>query len=302
MRSVHVIEPSRPALKHATFPRVVRGVAAAVILALTMSGLAPTAALADGPVAPSIPWFDPHDPAAQPTAAERRVLAQKNRQYEHLLAAHQSWMDKNCTSGVCPMAGDPGGGGFPYSVVLNVAALQQQYCNWCGPATTQAVQYWMNNFQWATAQSTIASSEGTCFPPNNCGTIVYRNRQGLNSYVSPLPAHFIYWEYQTTSSGDWWGKIQTDIAFYYMPQIATVAPHDINAALWLPDWATAVDAGHYIVVDGYWGYSYTGASVQYEDSSSGCMGNTGRYSTSSATMYYVIMRGSNNHPSNWIIW
>lgn len=274
-----------------------------VLVAILTLAVPPAGARADGPVIPSIPSFDPHDPAAQPTADVRRVLAVKQARYEQLAAAQRAWLQRTCPSGVCPNAGTTGGGGsFPYSILLNVAALQQQYCNWCAPAATQEVQYWNNSFGWSDSQSTIASYEGTCFPPNTCGTYVYMTTNGLNHFVQPQPTGFAYASYQTTSSGDWWMKTQTDIAAFYMPQVPTVAPHDPDAALWLPDWSTGVYAGHYIVIDGYWGYNYSGGSVQFEDTSSGCMGNTGRYSTSAATMYYVIIKGNGNHPSNWIIW
>lgn len=257
----------------------------------------------DGIVVSSIPAFDPRDPAAQPTASELKLLAAKQMRHEELEAAHKAWLQSACPTGVCPnsVPGD-GGGSYPYSVTLFIPALQQQYCNWCGPATTQAIQLWNNDMAWSNSQSTIATYEETCFPPSTCGTYVYKNRQGLNNYVQPQPANFIYWEYQPTSDGDWWAKLQTGIGGYGMPQVATVAPHDINAAASLPSWPTEVNAGHYIVIDGYTGYTFAGGSVHYTDSSSGCAGGTGSYSTSSETMRYVIVKANDNHPSNWVIW
>lgn len=272
-----------------------------VSLALVAAMLVSAKPAVADPIPPSIPHFDPHDPAAQLTPVERRLLAAKERIHTELQAGEGS--ARGCDRGVCSMAGSGGGGSYPYSVVLNVQAYQQQYCNWCAPAATQEVQSWNNNFAWANSQSEIASYEGTCFPPYDCGTVVYRARQGLNNYVQPQPANFVYSEFQSTSEGDWWGHLQTDVAYYYMPQIPTVAPCDPDGPACLPDWSTTpYGAGHYLVLDGYWGTSNVGGSVQFEDSSGGCYGSTGRYSTSADIMYAVIMKSNPNHDGNWIIW
>ncbi len=272
-----------------------------ILTAITLL-LQGTIALADDPIIPSIPYMDPHDPKWQPAPEVRPILAVKHAQTEIWLAQQRAFLAKACPTGTCTDAG-VGGGTYPYSMTLHVLAFQQQYCNWCGPATTQAVQYYRNGGY--DTQSTIASYSGTCFPPYTCGTIVGNDVTASNHFVS-LPSGFAYEWYTTSSGGDWWGKLQTDIYGYFMPQVVTVAPHDSDSTLYLPSWPTAVTnppgAGHYVAVDGYTGYNFSGGSVHYTDSSANCVGSTGSYSTTSDTMYYTILKSNQNHAGNYIIW
>jgi hypothetical protein len=193
--------------------------------------------------------------------------------------------------------GDPGGS-WPLSSDLSVQARQQEKSYYCGPASTQEVQ-WFRNGSYS-FQTTIAAYENT---DNDLSTYVWRARCGLNNYVA-LPSGFVYAEYQPPTDGSWWARLQEDVSGYAMPQVVTVAPHDPGTSQWLPSWPNAIVAGHYIVLRGYYGYNYgdAGSSVTYVDSSAGYSGGTGVYTTSAAIMRFVIVRGNAQHASNWIIW
>lgn len=236
------------------------------------------------------------DPRATFTPSELAILRVKEALFQ------QHWAQQRAAH---PDAGrvsafsvpNPGGS-WPFSGSLSVAAKQQEKYYYCGPASTQAVEAFRNGSYHS--QTTIAGTEQT----DAYGfTYVYLDRTGLNTYVSQ-PSGFIYAEYQPASDGEWWARLQEDVAGYSMPQVVTVAPHDPGVSVWLPSWPTAITAGHYVVVSAYSGYNYSdaGSSVTYVDSSAGFSGGTGVYSTSATTMRATILEGNAQHAANWIIW
>jgi len=238
-----------------------------------------------------------NDPASALSPQERATLAAKERLFQDHWRQHRKI--QSAGGGPSPYSIPNPGGSWPLSVTLGVSPKQQELYYYCGPASTQAVESYSKQGSFH-SQGTIAVTENT---NNDLSTYVWRDRVGLNTYVQ-MPSGFVYAEYQPASDGEWWARLQEDIAGYGLPQVVTVAPHDSDATAWLPSWPNAITAGHFIVLGGYYGYnsSDSGASVTYADSSGGFSGGTGTYSTSSTTMRYVIVKTNAQHAGNWIIW
>ena len=153
------------------------------------------------------------------------------------------------------------------------------------------------------AQQSISSTWTST--DNDGQTYVWRVRYGLNEAAAGhMPAGFVYAEYQPTGGSDWHAKLRTDVTTYRMPMAAGVAPHDPGAFYWLTSWPTPNQAGHYIVLSGWYAYwdGTRGPTVNYNDGSGGYGGSTGTYSDPASDVYYTITKSNPVHAPNWVIW
>ena len=124
----------------------------------------------------------------------------------------------------------PDGSGEPQAYLATYYRAQNKSI-YCGPAAVQVV----SNYAWkmaATASKYTQSYISTTWTKTDANgqTLVYLERDGLNgSTAGHVPANFIYSLYQPTGGSDWYNKLVTDISTFKMPQVPSVAPHDVGA-------------------------------------------------------------------------
>ncbi len=226
------------------------------------------------------------------TPAEQQIVALKMQVAASVAAAQ--------LQGVAP-----DGSGEPQGYLATHYRAQDTNI-YCGPAAVQVV----SNYAWgmsATANKYSQSYISATWTKTDAHgqTLVYLERDGLNgSTKGHVPANFVYSWYQPTSGSDWYNKLVTDISTYKMPQVASVAPHDVGASLYLPSWPVASTTGHYVTLNGWYLYwdGTTNPLASYDDSYGNGGKTAGEYSTHATTMWYVINKSNANHDAPYIIW
>lgn len=302
-------------------------------LALAMSALVPTAALAADPTVEVLPGpaLESNQEYVPLSKRELRLVAAKERQAAQVVASFDA------SSALCPTtvttaakldaASSTGStdafGSTPSARIDAVAQSggctsdfvaiyprQQIKSYFCGPATVQQViNYTRGIFSWDQATNWFRQQQISDWWTKTDlygGTSPYMERVGMNA-GSKLPAGFTYYEYRVTSGADWHGKIITDVTGWNMPLTAAVAPHDVNFNYWLTSWEgnRPVNTGHWIVMRGYYGRwdGTRGPLVYYTDSSGGYGGSTGRYFDPSYDVYQTLIKTNSVHTQGkWIVW
>ena len=118
-----------------------------------------------------------------------------------------------------------------------------------------------------------------------------------------MPSGFTYAYVQPSSGSAWHSLLRTDIAGFYMPQVAAVSPKAKNKPYWLTSWANTSTApgnyGHYIVLNGYSGVwdGTAGPTIYYDDGSKGYGGSTGSFNDTAIRVWAVITYGN-----GYVIW
>jgi hypothetical protein len=144
--------------------------------------------------------------------------------------------------------------------VLAVARFVQERYYWCGPASTQMLQYY---FDQPCSQAYIAWREGT----TKYGTSIYRIAGFLNE--SPMTGYkFLpsWWRWEvfnvSGSKSLFENKIRWAQYYYKAPQIYWVYTNP--AGTWgLPGWTS--NWGHYVVGYGYDYRDFSNKKVHYHD-------------------------------------
>jgi hypothetical protein len=241
---------------------------------------------------------------AQPTAAELKLAAAKK-----LVAAAEQASAEAVRSGAvspasCPMSAggvEPYNACMPYWGYVATHARQQIKSYYCGPAAVQVVA----NYAWGYSGTTNKYSQSYISSTwtktdQNGQTMVGDERYGLNQATKGhVPGGWVYVAVRATSGSDWHNMLRTDVGVYAMPIVVTLAPHDVGASYWLRSWPKAMNAGHYIVVNG-WNQVWDNTrnpTVTYDDGSSGYGGSTGEFSDPAFDVYYTI-----DIHDGWTIW
>ena len=304
-------------------------------LAMAMSALLPSAALAADPTIEVLPGpaTGLEDQAVPLTRAERRSVAERERQAAQVVASFDKGRARSApeAAALCPTSASEfaaldgattvsaesadafgatraeriaavAGSGSCVSDFLAIYPRQQIKNYFCGPATVQQViNFTRGIFTWDGSVNTFGQqsiSDWWLKADANGGTSPYRERVGMNA-GSRLPAGFTYYEHQVTSGADWHGKIISDVTGWNMPLTAAVAPRDVGAPYYLTSWANSrpVNTGHWIVVRGYYGKwdGTRGPLVYYTDSSGGAGGSTGRFYDPSYDVYWTLVHTNAVH-------
>jgi hypothetical protein len=260
-----------------------------LLLGATLAGTTATSvAAAQPPATPGANASDvPLTPAQQQALTAKLAIAQQLQQNPKLAAGRltpavacpfsSSPMSVSALSGstmaglsVTPAASCNGQWGY-----VRTYPKVQEDPNWCGPASIQVA----SNYIWRMPQGAdkwpqwqIAGWAGT----SSAGTNGSNETAALNTATAGSPYLPAYWTYlsatasQVASGSLWHSLLRTDIAYYSMPQIVSVAPKDPGFGYYLTSWAGAKAqyAGHYIVLNGFDGAwnNTRGPIVTYDDS------------------------------------
>lgn len=203
-----------------------------------------------------------------------------------------------------PCEPPPPGGRPPSAKTLNTRPRRQINNYSCGPAAGQVVINWsrgivvddLNGGQneatnWKT-QSVIAGWMGTS---SQSGTTGFQIKNGLNrtDAVRKPTADWAYHYKEAASGAEFHSWIVHDIAYYSMPVVPDLRPHDQGAQFFVPSWsAPANGAKHWIAIRGYNGFwdGTDGPKVSYSDSAGwdGDHWQPGNYTTGALTMWKVV--------------